>query len=231
MSIKVNSKFIAIFLVSILLLIIGILYYQKSAKSPSTLPIIEADHTPFKMKPTDPGGMVISHLDKTIYDNFMEDTKELSKTEKVLPKPEEPLRFKNSSTSNEHIESIPYSPPQIITSFIEKKSQTQSHKALLSDEIKYAKERYISQKQAQIGMKIQLGTYRSEAEAEASWHIVKKRFPKQLDKLVPVITIKDIEGKGKFYQLQAGFFSNKNNARALCKHLSSKGQNCFLAQE
>lgn len=55
------------------------------------LPVIEADKTPVKEKPLDPGGMQFPNQDKTVFETFAGNNPNLPKVERVLPPPEEPL--------------------------------------------------------------------------------------------------------------------------------------------
>lgn len=52
--------------------------------------VVEADKSPIKDKPLDPGGMKFPNQDKTIFDNFSRNAQP-AKVEHVLPQPEEPM--------------------------------------------------------------------------------------------------------------------------------------------
>ena len=60
--------------------------------------VVEADKTPMKEKPLDPGGMKFPNQDKTVFETFSNGTQQQPKVERVLPAPEEPLP-KNIDTS------------------------------------------------------------------------------------------------------------------------------------
>ena len=53
--------------------------------------VVEADKTPMKEKPADPGGMKFPNQDKTIFETFASNAQVPPKVEKLLPSPEEPL--------------------------------------------------------------------------------------------------------------------------------------------
>lgn len=53
--------------------------------------VVEAEKTPIKEKPLDPGGMQFPNQDKTIFDTFAANGQQPPKVERVLPPPEEPL--------------------------------------------------------------------------------------------------------------------------------------------
>lgn len=59
--------------------------------------VVEADKTPLKEKPTDPGGMQFPNQDKTVFDTFTEKKGTPQKVERILPSPEEPIDPKAES--------------------------------------------------------------------------------------------------------------------------------------
>ncbi len=60
--------------------------------------IVEADTSPIKETPIDPGGMKFPNQDKTVFETFGGATKLPPKVERVLPSPEEPMA-RNLDTS------------------------------------------------------------------------------------------------------------------------------------
>jgi hypothetical protein len=56
--------------------------------------VVEADKTPVKEKPTDPGGMQFPNQDKTIFETFAGGGQQPPKVERVLPTPEQPMAKK-----------------------------------------------------------------------------------------------------------------------------------------
>lgn len=55
------------------------------------LMVIEADNSPVKEKPQDPGGMQFPNQDKTIFETFSAGNQTPPQVERVLPTPEEPI--------------------------------------------------------------------------------------------------------------------------------------------
>jgi len=55
------------------------------------LVIVEADKTPVKEKPSDPGGMKFPNQDKTVFETFAGNAQTPPKVERVMPPPEEPM--------------------------------------------------------------------------------------------------------------------------------------------
>jgi hypothetical protein len=56
--------------------------------------VVEAEKTPVKEKPTDPGGMQFPNQDKTIFETFAGGGQQQPKVERVLPTPEQPMSKK-----------------------------------------------------------------------------------------------------------------------------------------
>lgn len=74
---------------------VGLAWYAYHAGSRSVkeedLVLIEADKTPMKEKPEDPGGMKFPHQDKTIFDAISGNPSIAQQGERVMPAPEEPM--------------------------------------------------------------------------------------------------------------------------------------------
>lgn len=65
------------------------LFRWASGENTNTPPIIAADTAPFKVRPENPGGMMIPHQDKLIYGRLSQDTQQ--PIERLLPPPEQPM--------------------------------------------------------------------------------------------------------------------------------------------
>ncbi|MFN7039280.1 MAG: SPOR domain-containing protein [Alphaproteobacteria bacterium] len=66
------------------------------------IPLIKADNEPVKIKPLDPGGMVVPNMDKTVYNNLITKKNDnLPKVERILPSPEEPIDKSNIINNTE----------------------------------------------------------------------------------------------------------------------------------
>lgn len=79
-------------------------------------------------------------------------------------------------------------------------------------------------------MRVQLGAFRSEAEAMAAWSKMKSKFGSSLSGLSMMTERADIPGKGVLFRLQAGPVKSRDAGRVLCKKLSEAGQGCFVVQ-
>lgn len=82
--------------------------------------------------------------------------------------------------------------------------------------------------QSRSGYRVQLGSYRSEADAEISWKNVKKKFSSLLDGLGNYVEKADLGAKGIYYRLQISGIKNETEARKICQALTEKKQECFF---
>lgn len=80
-------------LVIVILVVVSTLlwfmYQWASGENSGIPPIIPADTTPFKVRPDNPGGMMIPHQDKLVYGRLSQDTSQ--PIERLLPPPEHPM--------------------------------------------------------------------------------------------------------------------------------------------
>lgn len=83
-------NFVLVIGLLVALCVIGWLGYKwASSSAVNEPPFITADPTPFKIKPENPGGMVIPHQDKLVYDRIAPDNQQ--PVEHLLPAPEQPI--------------------------------------------------------------------------------------------------------------------------------------------
>ena len=80
------------------------------------------------------------------------------------------------------------------------------------------------------GVRIQLGAFRTYAEANDNWNKVKKKFTKELNNKKHYITKADLGAKGVFYRLQVGSLENTSEGRAVCNDLIQQKQGCFIVK-
>jgi cell division septation protein DedD len=75
-------------------------------------------------------------------------------------------------------------------------------------------------------VRLQLGAYGSQAEANASWAKIQKKVGGSVNGYRTTIEQADVSGKS-FYRLQLYPFASMDEAKSLCSQLSAKGQPCF----
>ena len=80
------------------------------------------------------------------------------------------------------------------------------------------------------GYAVQLGSFRSETEAEAAWQAATRRLGTALQDRDHLVQRADIPGKGVYYRLRVGPMSARTAASALCSTLKSQGQDCYVSK-
>ena len=76
---------------------------------------------------------------------------------------------------------------------------------------------------------LQIGAYKSEAEAKAAWKAFARRHS-MADGYQSQIKEVDLGEKGVWFRLRLGSFTDKTAAVAFCEKLKADGGNCFLAR-
>jgi cell division protein FtsN len=77
---------------------------------------------------------------------------------------------------------------------------------------------------------LQIGAYKSGADAEAAWKEVQGKHAALLSGISHDIQKADLGEKGVWYRLRAGSFADKTSAAALCDKLKADGGVCFPAK-
>jgi tetratricopeptide (TPR) repeat protein len=85
----------------------------------------------------------------------------------------------------------------------------------------------ISDTPSAANLSVQLGAYRSEAEANAAWADLRKSAGDLLTALSPLIIAVDLPGKGRWYRLRVGKLELAT-ATQLCATLKTKGITCIV---
>jgi len=76
---------------------------------------------------------------------------------------------------------------------------------------------------------LQIGAYKSEADAMAAWKAYSSKHAALLAGFAPDVQKADLGEKGTWYRLRIASFPDKNGAMALCDRLKAQNGACFLA--
>ncbi len=77
---------------------------------------------------------------------------------------------------------------------------------------------------------LQIGAYKSRADADTAWTIYKSKHTALLAGYSPNIEQADLGDKGTWYRLRIAGFSSRDVALALCDRLKADGGSCFLGK-
>lgn len=83
---------------------------------------------------------------------------------------------------------------------------------------------------ATTGYLLQIGSYKSQQEADDAWAADKQRYGSLLSGLSPDVKKVELGAKGTWYRLRIASFSDKDSAGVLCEKLKAAGGNCLLAR-
>ena len=78
---------------------------------------------------------------------------------------------------------------------------------------------------------VHLASYRSQAQAQAGWTEIRKRFSRQMATLAPDIRKTSVPGKGDYYRLHAGPIGGRAQADKICRDLRQKKHFCSVTNE
>ena len=78
---------------------------------------------------------------------------------------------------------------------------------------------------------VQIASYRSEQEASVGWQALTAEQADLLAKLPHAVAKADLGAdKGIYYRLQAGSFSDRKDAKALCSNLKERSVDCMVVE-
>jgi cell division protein FtsN len=77
---------------------------------------------------------------------------------------------------------------------------------------------------------LQIGAYKSQAEAMGAWKIYQTRHAALVSGYRPDVQRADLGDKGVWYRLRIAGFADREVALALCDRLKADGGGCFLGK-
>jgi cell division protein FtsN len=80
------------------------------------------------------------------------------------------------------------------------------------------------------GYTLQIGAYKSQAEAMGAWKIYQSRHAALVSGYHPDVQRADLGDKGVWYRLRIAGFADREVALALCDRLKADGGGCFLGK-
>jgi hypothetical protein len=80
------------------------------------------------------------------------------------------------------------------------------------------------------GPRVQLGAYKSQAEADSNWRKISTKFSDEVRGKQHFVVRVDLGKKGVYYRLQLAPFGSSHAAEEFCLDFVSAGQGCILAK-
>ena len=190
--------------------------------------VIKVDASPVRERPENAGGREFLHQEKTIYEAISPEVTVPAQVT-LQPAPEEPQMM----SADEKVAEI----LQRAVSDAQKKPAPQeapvvveAPKPVAPKPAPKVEPAPVAVAPATSGERVQLGAFRSNAEAEKNWKKIARAHSSLLKGKPHQVVRADLGSKGVFYRLRVAGFNDAEAAKELCKSLSAKGQGCFLVR-
>jgi hypothetical protein len=183
------------------------------------LPLIKADPNPIKVKPEQPGGLVVPDRNVMIYNERPGGPP----VEKLLPPPEQPAARPVTPPAA--------APPQQVA-MAPLAAPTPAVKPFTPQQIAPAARPAAAALGADKGghIRIVLASLRTPDEARAEWQRLKKASPELLGKMTADAVRADLGEKGVWYRIEAGSFAQPGAAERVCRELKERHLGCSVAR-
>ena len=218
-------------------------YGQRLAGGDDAAPLIRAAVGPVKVRPDNPGGMVVPDRDKLVYDRMQ--GLENRPVERLLPPPEVPLAPPGAETAEKAAPALtpppapapesaarpttkevlaakpPSPPPPALEAAVKKLTTATKPETLMA--------RATEPPKAQASVyRVQLAAVRTPERAREEWGRLQKKHSTLLGLLTMSLTRADLGTKGVFYRLRAGPLATQSAARELCDELAKRKVGCLI---
>ncbi len=221
-----------------LVAIIGV-YAATGHHSAAGVPVIEADSSPVRVKPADPGGLTVDDKDISLLSNSDHDGKTEMAPEPEVPAPQD-LKAAEASAA-------PPAPPQVTPAvaamapppvqpvslspaapaFQPAAAPAAEPKPARPATTAAAKPRAVAP--APVGRaEVQLAAVGTEEAAAAEWQRLSRKMPDVLSGHRPVVSKTERDGR-TFFRLRTGGFASVGQARDFCEKVKAKGAGCAIA--
>ncbi len=220
--------------------------YSKVAvtKTEGGLPVVEADSSMSKTKPTDPGGMDIPHQDTLVY-NRMDKNAKAEDVEQLLPTPEKPVEITEDAPAAAPPQTAETATPAETTPAADAKppvtaaetpvakpapvTPTPAPTTTAADQKPVAPVTEMATAGGDAAFNIQLAAVKEQDKASAEWKKMQSKNGDVLGTLNPQYVKADVGDKGTFFRVQAGPMT-RAAAAAVCDKLKTRQQPCMVVK-
>ena len=216
------------------------------------IPLIEADDGPTKIRPEDPGGLVVPNQDKLIYETLDGEVPD-EIVERLLPAPEEPLPqpapaelttgpaveapAPEPPSTAEQADIPPLPPAQLEPEAAPAIAETSAALPPPPESVAEAPEPALPAPEPDAEPTtggvylVQLASFRETAEADKAWRQLAKQHGDLLNEFTARVERADLGAElGVFYRLRVGPFGDEAAASALCDALKSRNLDCLIVR-
>lgn len=256
-----RTLFVLLGLLFAVILFGGVLYlaYQQGMRegARNAPPVIEADGSPVKVAPDDPGGMEIPNTDKLIYDRMNGEDPAEPGIEQLLPRAEEPMTVEERTPAPkpEPADPMPVQPPALdIVPDPEALAASEGQPDTVGADVVPVPVAPVSRGEAIVPpptvlppvavpetppaaqpntngrFVIQIAAFRDQVQAAAGFARLRNAYPDLVSGLTPDVERADLGDRGVYYRLRIGAFETKDAAATLCTRLKGRGQDCIVKE-
>jgi hypothetical protein len=190
----------------------------------TTVPVVQADNRPIRVKPDNPGGMQVAGANEDILSGGTE-----ASTGKLAPPPEAPApqALRSPPPPPPPAATAPALPPPAsapagpVTTAAPKPAATAKPAEPIAD-------KHPTTAPSGGGALVQLAAVRSEDAAKSEWERLSKRFPELLGSHRPAFSKVEHDGR-TLWRVRTGGFADVPQATSFCEKVRAKGAACSVA--
>jgi len=192
--------------------------YTPGVRDRSDPPRITADNTPFKVKPEEAGGMQTPNQDKVVFEVMDGNPPKAEVTPGTLP--EQPVKIKTSEPVIQAPEPVVSPDPIVKRPVVSSPVSVPSTSSPSASSVASKKSDWV----------VQVASTRSQADAEAVWVTLKRKYPNLVSGVYADVKRADLGDKGIYYRTRIAGLADKSAAQALCRSFDAAGQACFVTK-
>jgi hypothetical protein len=193
----------------------------------TTVPVVQADNRPVRVKPDNPGGMQVAGANEDILSGATE-----SSTGKLAPPPEAPapqaLRAPPPAAAPPIAAPAPAPAPAPAMASPPTPAAAPSKPVAVAKPAEPAVEKRPAVAPSGNGALVQLAAVRTEDAAKSEWERLSKRFPELLGSHRPAFSKTEHDGR-TLWRVRTGGFVDIPQAASFCEKVRAKGAACSVA--
>ena len=191
-------------------------------RGPRTVPVIEADSRPVRVRPDNPGGMQIAGAEEQIMGGEGSGAADVMAPSPEVPQPQA-LRAQVQAARQPALPpaQLPAPPPVQPVSLAVPPAPAPVAVSAAPEQRPPAAPATAS------GTEVQLAAMTTEAAAMAEWQRLAKKMPDLLAARHPAVSRTDRDGK-TFFRLRTGGFTTVAEATSFCTQVKAKGGGCSI---
>jgi len=190
----------------------------------TSVPVVQADNRPIRVKPDNPGGMQVAGANEDILSGGTE-----TAAGKLAPPPETPapqaLRAPPAAAVSVP---APMPAPTIASGPMPAVSAVPPKATAMAKPAEPVPEKRSAAAPAGNGTLVQLAAVRSEDAAKSEWERLSKRFPELLNSHHPAFSKTERDGR-TLWRVRTGGFADVPQATSFCEKVRAKGSACSVA--